>query len=135
MAFLDDIKKFGKNISDKGKDAIETAKLNSQINAETDKIKEMFTKIGEQVFAAYTAGNEKGYGESCAQIAESEAKIKELKNKVLEIKDEASCPKCGLEVGKDVAFCPKCGEKLQATKTAAADPAPKPTPSKPKSKN
>jgi len=135
MAFLDDVKKFGKNISDKGKDAIGTAKLNSQINAEKDKIKELFTKIGEQVFAAYQAGTEKGYRESCAQIVESEAKIQELKNKILEIKDEASCPKCGTEVGKEVAFCPKCGEKLQATTTATAEPAAKPTPAKPKSKN
>ena len=40
MAFFDDVKKFGKNITDKGKDVIEITKLNSQINTEKDKIKD-----------------------------------------------------------------------------------------------
>jgi ribosomal protein L32 len=112
MAFFDDVKKFGKNLADKGKDAIEVTKLNSQINGEKEKIKEMYLKIGEQVYEAYKAGTETSYGESCAQIAEIEAKIKELTDKVLELKNAQKCPNCGAEVSKGTAFCSKCGTKI-----------------------
>lgn len=112
MAFFDDVKKFGKNIADKGKDVVEITKLNSQISGEKEKIKEIYLKIGEQVYQAYKAGSETGYAEFCAQITELEAKVKELSDKVLELKNSSKCPNCGAEVGKEVAFCPKCGTKL-----------------------
>lgn len=112
MAFFDDVKKFGKNLSDKGKDVIEVTKLNSQINSEKDKIKDIYFKIGEQVYQAYKNGSESAYAESCAQVAEMDAKVQELTNKVLELKNASKCPSCGVEVTKETAFCPKCGAKL-----------------------
>lgn len=112
MSFLDDVKKFGKNISDKGKDVIEITKLNSQISGEKDKIKELYVKIGEQVFQAYKAGGDNTYSEACAQISEMEDKIAELQTKVLELKNAAKCPNCGAEVNKETAFCSKCGAKV-----------------------
>jgi len=112
MAFLDDLKKFGKSITDKGKDVIEITKLNSQINAEKDKIKETYSKIGEEVYKAYKEGQSSAYDELCAQIKEMEDKINELQAKVLELKNAAKCPNCGAEVAKDTAFCSKCGAKL-----------------------
>ena len=112
MAFFDDVKKLGKNVAEKGKEAIEITKLNSQISTEKDKMKEMFAKIGEQVFLSFKAGNDQGYGEWCVQLQEMEAKIDELKNKIMEIKDSSKCPSCGSEVSKEIAFCPKCGGKV-----------------------
>ena len=112
MAFFDDVKKFGKNITDKGKDVIEITKLNSQINSEKEKIKEVYLKIGEQAYQAYKGGGDSAYAESCAQITEMEVKIKELSDKVLELKNSSKCPSCGAEVSKETAFCPKCGAKL-----------------------
>lgn len=112
MAFFDDVKKLGKNVADKGKDLVEVTKLNSQIGTEQGKINEIFGRIGAQVYENYKAGNDSGFGEFCAQVAELEAKINELRQKVMEIKDSAKCPNCGAEVAKDVAFCPKCGTKM-----------------------
>lgn len=112
MAFFDDLKKFGKNITDKGKDVIEITKLNSQINSEKDKVKELYLKIGEEVYKAYKEGQSSAYDETCAQIKEIYDKIKELQDKILEIKNAAKCPNCGAEVAKDTAFCSKCGAKI-----------------------
>lgn len=112
MSFLDDVKKFGKNLTDKGKDIVEITKLNSQINAEKENIKELYRKIGEQVYEDYKNSGEGPYAEFCGQIAEIEAKIKELNDKVLELKNASKCPNCGTEVNKESAFCPKCGTKI-----------------------
>ncbi len=112
MAFLDDVKKFGKNITDKGKDVIEITKLNSQIGTEKDKIKDLYVQIGEQVYRAYSAGESSVNDESCAQIKEIELKIEELSAKVLELKNASKCSNCGAEVTKDTAFCSKCGNKI-----------------------
>lgn len=112
MAFFDEVKKLSKNVADKGKDLVEVTKLNSQVSTEQAKIAEIFGKIGAQVYENYKAGNDSGFGEFCAQIAEVEVKINELKSKVMEIKESAKCPQCGAEVAKETAFCPKCGTKM-----------------------
>ncbi|NLW02767.1 MAG: zinc-ribbon domain-containing protein [Clostridiaceae bacterium] len=112
MSFFDDVKKFGRNLTDKGKDIVEITKLNSQINSEKENIKELYRKIGEQVYEDYKNSGESTYGELCGQIAEIEAKIKELSDKVLELKNASKCPSCGTEVNKQNAFCPKCGTKI-----------------------
>jgi rubrerythrin len=112
MAFFDDVKKLGKSVAEKGKDAIEITKLNSQISGEKDKMKDMFAKIGEQVFANFKMGNDQGFGEWCTQLQEAEGRIAELQQKVLEIKNASKCPSCGAEISNETAFCPKCGAKV-----------------------
>lgn len=112
MSFLDDVKKFGKNLTDKGKDIVEITKLNSQINGEKDKIRDIYAKIGEQVYQAFKNGSETGYTDLCNEIVQIENKIKELTDKLLELKNALKCPNCGAEVTKESAFCPKCGTKL-----------------------
>jgi Zn finger protein HypA/HybF involved in hydrogenase expression len=112
MAFFDDVKKLTKNVADKGKEAIEITKLNSQVSTEKDKMKDIFAKIGEQVYAAYKNGEDRGFGDSCLMLQEIDAKVDEIKAKLMEIKDSAKCPACGAEVSKEVAFCPKCGGKV-----------------------
>ncbi|MGI6086239.1 MAG: zinc-ribbon domain-containing protein [Acetivibrionales bacterium] len=112
MAFFDDVKKFGRNITEKSKDVIEITKINSQINSEKDKIKELYAKIGEEVYKAYAAGQGSAYDELCAEVKQIEDNINQLTAKVLELKNAAKCPSCGAEVGKETAFCPKCGTKV-----------------------
>ncbi|MGI6124152.1 MAG: zinc-ribbon domain-containing protein, partial [Acetivibrionales bacterium] len=109
---FDDVKKFGRNITDKGKDVIEITKLNSQINSEKDKIKDFYVKIGEEVYKAYATGQTSNYDEICGQIKQVEDTINELTAKVLELKNAAKCPNCGAEVAKETTFCSKCGTKV-----------------------
>lgn len=112
MAFLDDLKKFGKNVAQKSSDMVEITKLNGSISQEKEKIRKTYREIGEAVYEQYKAGNDLGMGEKCSQIGEYEAKIKELEQNILEIKNAMKCPSCGTEVTADTAFCPQCGAKL-----------------------
>jgi DNA repair exonuclease SbcCD ATPase subunit len=112
MAFMDDLKKFGKNISQKTSDMVEITKLNSAISQEKEKIRKIYYEIGTAVYEQFKAGNNLGMEEKCSQIAEHEQKIEELQEKILEIKNTGKCPSCGTEVSEDTAFCPQCGAKL-----------------------
>jgi NADH pyrophosphatase NudC (nudix superfamily) len=112
MAFLDDVKRIGKNIGDKGKDVIEITKLNAQIASEKDKIKDLYAKIGEEVYKSYSAGVASANDEICAQIKNIETVINELTQKVLDLKNASKCPNCCEEVTKETRFCPKCGTKV-----------------------
>ena len=112
MAFMDDLKKFGKNISQKTSDMVEVTKLNSAISQEKEKIRKLYYEIGTAVYEQYKAGNYLGMEEKCSQIAEIEQKIEELQQKIQEIKNSKKCPGCGTEVTADTAFCPQCGNKL-----------------------
>ena len=112
MSFLDDVKKIGKNLTDKGKYIVEITRLNAQISAEKENIKEIYRKIGEKVYQEFKNGAETQYADLCNQIADIEKKIKDLNDRVLELKNAAKCPNCGAEVDKENANCPKCGTKL-----------------------
>ena len=75
-------------------------------------MKDMFAKIGEQVYANHKNGIDQGFSDWCVQLQEAELRIEELKVKVLEIKDASRCPNCGAEVSTETAFCARCGAKV-----------------------
>lgn len=111
MAFLDDLKKATKNIAQKTGEIVEISKLNLSISQEKDKISKIYADIGKAVYEQYKQGNDIGFGDKCAVIAEHERTIEELQQKILEIKNVKKCPSCGTEVGLDIAYCPQCGAK------------------------
>lgn len=113
MAFMDDLKKFGKNVAQKSSDMVETTKLNMSISQEKEKISKLYHEIGAAVYEQYKLGNDLGLGEKCVLIAEYEAKIEEIQNKVLEIKNAMKCPGCGAEVSAETVFCAQCGYKIK----------------------
>ncbi len=113
MAFMDDLKKFGKNVAQKSSDMVETTKINMSISQEKDKVNKIFYEMGAAVYEQYKAGNDVGLGEQCMQVAEMEAKIAELQAKIMEIKNTAKCPGCGAEVSAETVFCANCGTKLK----------------------
>lgn len=111
MAFIDDVKKVTKSIAQKTGDLMEISKLNLSISQEKDKIGRLYSEIGKAVYEKYKAGNDLGFGEKCASIAEIERKIDELQQKLCELKNVKKCPSCGAELSMDSAYCPKCGAK------------------------
>ncbi len=113
MAFMDDLKKFGKNVAQKSSDMVETTKLNMSISQEKEKINKLYYEIGAAVYEQYKLGNDLGLGDKCMQIAEYEAKVEEFQAKILEIKNAAKCPGCGAEVSAETAFCANCGTKIK----------------------
>lgn len=123
MDFFDDVKRFGKNIGknigEKGKDVlentkevIEITKLNSQIDAQNDKTKELYSKIGEAVYKSHVYGQPASYDDMVLEIKEIEEIIKGINAKILAIKDASRCLDCGGEISKDTRFCPSCGVKV-----------------------
>ncbi len=113
MAFMDDLKKFGKNVAQKSSEMVETTKLNMSITQEKDKINKIFYEIGAAVYEQYKAGNDVGLGDKCMLIVEMEAKIAEIQAKIMEIKNATKCPGCGAEVSAETVFCASCGTKLK----------------------
>ncbi|NLN65999.1 MAG: zinc ribbon domain-containing protein [Clostridiaceae bacterium] len=113
MAFIDDLKKFGKNVAQKSSDVVETTKLNMSISQEKEKINRLYNEMGAAVYEQYKMGNDLGMSEQCSQIAEFEAKIEEYQNKILEIKNAVKCPQCGTEVSAETVFCAQCGTKIK----------------------
>lgn len=94
---------------------VETQKTNSSINTEKSNIKKIYTQIGEKLYASY---DEKGevdneYMELCEQIKQSQEKIVELKDHLLEISGKRICSQCGKEIEKEAQFCPLCGGKKE----------------------
>lgn len=94
---------------------IETVKSNLAIadkEAETTKI---FRQLGALMYEAYKNGTEvdaDAVAEKCAALDEAFGEIDSLKEKVSDLKNSKTCPKCGARVKNDFAFCPVCGEKM-----------------------
>lgn len=102
-----------KATAQKSSELVEVTKLNLSISAEEDKIKKVYGDIGKALYEAYARGEEvsEAFKESCEQIKVYEQNIKQMKQKILELKKMKACPNCGFEMENDVAFCSKCGAK------------------------
>ncbi len=120
MSVLDDVTKkvtdTAKAAAKKSGEFIEITKLNISISGEETKIEKLLIDIGKLVYEEYKNGEDVGEinRELCQTIDEFEENKKEMKEKILDLKNLTICPKCGKEAddSDDVVFCSKCGEKL-----------------------
>lgn len=92
MAFLD---KLGKTIgnaagsaTEKAKDFAETTKLNSAISAEEKQINQYFLEIGKIIFEQEHENPDSPVAGLCIKIIDSKQTIEDLKQKILEIKND-----------------------------------------------
>ena len=70
-----------------------------------DKVKNLLERVrGTASYAAVT--------KLLAQADEKAAKIAELKNRIADLKQAASCPACGESCGRGDKFCRQCGAPL-----------------------
>ena len=99
----------------------ETAKLNSQIADEENKINANYFQIGKLYASLHAADPEDCFAGMLAAIAESEKKVSELKAQIQQIKGIVRCEKCGAEVAKGVAFCSSCGAAMPKVEEPVAD--------------
>ncbi|MCX7708556.1 MAG: zinc ribbon domain-containing protein [Clostridia bacterium] len=99
----------------KSGDIVEVTKLNMSISAEEDKIQKAYTEIGKAVYEDFKNNAEVGAAakEICEKIKSYEESIKEIKQKILDLKRIKACPGCGTELELEIAFCPKCGAKQE----------------------
>lgn len=118
MAFFDNLSEI---ISEKGKEAKETAKKVAEIanlkgkiaGAETE-IKKNYRKIGEAYYEAYKAAEVSCEFEEYVQaIREGKELVAELTRKLSELKGDIECKECGAAMKAGSSFCSNCGAKVE----------------------
>ena len=124
MAFsLDSITKkisdVGQGMTQKGKNFVDTQKLNSQINDLTKSINDSFLELG----TSYYENNKENPSEADAaifsSITQAQAQIEDLKAQIRAIKGISICSNCGAEVPSSQKFCSNCGTPVEAAPAPA----------------
>lgn len=110
-----------KDVSDKGKEMTEKARLNKAIKAEETKINNLYMIIGQKVFNENAAAPA-GFEEQFNGIRNAKAEIERLQKDLSSATSASACPKCGAKVNPGQPFCQGCGTKLTAD-AAPAQPA------------
>ncbi len=132
MSFLDKLKDTAgsamaavsdaaKDVSDKGKEMTEKARLNKAIKAEETKINNLYMIIGQKVFNENAAAPA-GFEDQFNGIRNAKAEIERLRKDLGGVVSASACPKCGAKVNPGQPFCQGCGTKLTAD-AAPAQPA------------
>ncbi len=116
MSFLNNL---GQKLSDvsqttikKTKDLADTAKLNLNISEEERKIETAYEQIGKWYVGKHREDADEEVKIWMDAIAASEAKIKECRENIHQMKGMTICPSCGASVDADAAFCSACGQKM-----------------------
>lgn len=125
MAFLDKLSKTVTEASQKTiaktKELADTSRLNSMISDAEKIINNLYFQIGKLHVAVHQDNYEEDFAGMINTIAESEAKIKDYKKQIQDIKGVRRCEKCGAEVPNGSAFCSACGAampKIQSSVSA-----------------
>ncbi len=99
----------------KSGELVEVTKLSMSIGTEEDKIKKVYMDIGKSVYESFVKGEDVGetFKVYCEQIESYEESIKEIKQKILELKNLRACPSCSYEMEEDeeIIYCSRCGAK------------------------
>ncbi len=116
MAAVSDV---AKDVSDKGKEMTEKARINKAIKAEETKINNLYMVIGQKVFNANTTAPE-GLEEQFNGINNAKSEVERLQKELDSMTAASSCPKCGASINPGQPFCQGCGEKLNSTAAPTA---------------
>lgn len=116
MAFFDKISKTvteaGQKTIAKTKELADTSRLNSMISEQEKIITNQYFQIGKLYVSIHKDNFEDDFSGMIAAIADAEAKIRDYKKQVQDIKGVQRCEKCGAEVPNGVAFCSACGNAM-----------------------
>ncbi len=125
--FLDKVKQGidkGVNVvSVRSKEALETARLKSQLAGLADRRREVLTELGGLIYDGFLR-DALALGDharaKCDEIAALDAQIKEKEGELAQVHREASislgvpvCASCGAELNEEDRFCRKCGAKIE----------------------
>lgn len=121
MAFFDKLSKTVSEASQKTiaktKELADTSRLNTMISEQEKIITNQYFQIGKLYVSIHKENYEDDFSGMIAAIAEAEAKIRDYKKQIQDIKGVQRCEKCGAEVPNGAAFCSSCGAtmpKIQA---------------------
>lgn len=106
----------------KSKEMAEVTRLNMEISAQTQKVKELYAQAGERVLEGGLAADDSVIASLASQLAELRQGIQANQDKLNDVKNVNICPNCGAEVARTSKFCDKCGTEI--VREAEAQPAP-----------
>lgn len=118
MSFLDDVINTTKTVAatagKKTDEAVQLSKLKVKSVQVNNEIKSKFEKLGALIYqmAKSDEKHNEEFDSIIAEIDECYDKLAEIEKKTDELKQEITCPVCGVKTKNDNAFCPKCGAKL-----------------------
>lgn len=90
----------------------EISKLKNQIDGIAREIEGYYTQIGKNYCESHQGVPEECVKEQVMAVAEAGKRIKELEEKIQEIKNRDFCPKCGAKIPEGYLYCYQCGERL-----------------------
>jgi len=97
----------------KSKEMAEITRLNMEISADTQKLREIYEQIGKYIAEQdLLTENEtvSGWKEDVTKI---QSRIDNNQQKVNEVKNVNICPNCGGEVSRSNKFCDQCGMEMK----------------------
>ena len=121
MAFLDvlgkKISQTGQDVVQKTKDTAEVIKYNSMIAEEERNIESLYAQIGKLYVDLHADTCEDAFTALIGSLKESQTKIAEYREHIIQVKGVFTCPNCGEELPLNVAFCSACGTKIEKKET------------------
>ena len=93
---------------------VDVAKLNVQLFDLNGEYNDLLRQLGQVMYDTHR-GEAPGHDvvpKLLAQADEKAARIAELKNRIADLKQAASCPACGEPCGRGDKFCRACGKPL-----------------------
>ena len=116
MAFFDKLSKSVTEASQKTiaktKELADTSRLNSMISEQEKIITNQYFQIGKLYVSIHKENFEEDFSGMIAAIADAEAKIRDYKKQIQDVKGVQRCEKCGAEVPNGAAFCSSCGATM-----------------------
>lgn len=112
-----------REIAKRTSEAITHTKLSFAITQAQSKIQDVYTEIGESLYAQHVNGTD--IDESLVPYFEQLDKLNEeidsLNSKRAELLNTLQCSECGAFNATDAVFCSKCGSKFKSAEAAAAE--------------
>ncbi len=116
MAFLDDVtKKLGEaseTVVRKGKELSEITKLRFSLCEEQKKADELYRKIGKLYVSHLGDEIDDEYLIFVSEVKGLEARIRNLKQQINELKGVSFCSSCGKKLSDGATYCQSCGKKI-----------------------
>ena len=110
------------NISNSAKKMTETAKINSEINSNTNQIEKLMKSIGVAVKARLMDDiTDEEVLQLSAEIDSLIARNSELNEQLKQLRGYSKCLNCGKDLTADSLYCPYCGTKVEKPVAAEAD--------------
>lgn len=88
------------------------AALEQSKAAASQKLSELYLKLGKTYYESHADDHQTEYEESLATIRDVHAEIAKCRQQAEEIETRRRCPACGAELAEGSKFCNICGAKL-----------------------